>query len=99
MRVLATIQVATWTRFRKRTTSRLSGARRIAMNTVALALVALAFGGLAWGMLVVSDWLLRDKTERLPPWHASHAKLHQITRIDARWPPILQEPSSDGRIP
>jgi hypothetical protein len=36
------------------------------MNGFELLLVAVGCGGLAWGMLVVSDWLLRDKEERAP---------------------------------
>jgi hypothetical protein len=36
------------------------------MNHFLVLMFSISLGGMAWGMLVVSDWLLRDKPKGLP---------------------------------
>jgi hypothetical protein len=52
------------------------------MNELAIAVVTLGLGCLAWGMLVASNWLLRDKDERLSDQPASRPENHDARSLE-----------------
>jgi len=51
------------------------------MNDLLIALVSIGFGGLSWGILATSDWLLRDKEERLLGRATSQGRRTQAKRF------------------
>jgi hypothetical protein len=52
----------------------------VAMKTLIILIVAIGFGALAWLMLVVSDRLLGDKSDRRPKQPAEKGERHKTER-------------------
>lgn len=54
----------------------------LAMKTFIILIVAIGLGALAWLMLVVSDWLLADKSERRPSQPAEKGDRYRKERSE-----------------